>query len=303
MKYKNRKWLVLIFLLFPGMMLAQKADDKACQIIQKAVNYHCQKKYNKSLNTFQQFRKNYPAHELSEEAYYAMGMIYFEKGKYEKAKEIFNEIVSWKDYKKYDSTFRIWMCVEMKQKCDHFIRQEDLLTIQHESCIQLAEIGFKTKNYPLVYLSVENADKYYRVWNGCGTGDLQESIRLSLLYSRYYQATGLADTAIQVLLPTILEPAALPINYYKEAVNELVVLMKKRYTQPEINKLLNESIENLICDINKPNPNKEVHVYFINLLGVKIHVAPGYLFAANKDKEEVKNYIRNTDFYIRLVIL
>ena len=125
-------------------------------------------------------------------------------------------------------------------------------------------------------------------------------MRISLLYSRYYELVGVPDSAIRVMLKYALEPAALPVPYYTDVVNRLVSLMKQKYQPADIKKMLDEAIDSISIEIFIPRPNKSNRIYSINLLGVKIQVAPVYLFAGNKNPEEVKEYIKKTDFYQKL---
>lgn len=294
---------LLILFLLPGIrsIQAQENDPAACSYIQKAIRYHCEKKFRKTIKTLSQFRTKYPDHSMAEEALYAEGMTFYEKGKMTKARKVFEELLSLRNYKALDTSVSLAICASEAGLCDRFFIQEDLVILQHEACINLAEIGFKTGDQPFAYESIVNADKYYRFWYGCGTGDLEENIRLSILYSRYYEKAGIPDSAISVMLKYALEPAAMPVRFYPEALERLVALIKQRYKPDEIKKLIEESVENVSVEVVQPNPRKTNRIYYISFLGVKILVAPVYLLAGTVDPEDVKKYIRGTDFYQKLI--
>ena len=151
--------MVLLSMMFYFANIPALAQDaKSCEQVRKAVNFYCQKKYKKAISTLVEFRKMYPDHSLSEEALYAEGVAYFEWGKLKKAEKIFQELVAIKKYRDFDTSQEIAGCVTIDKLCNRFMIQENLLVLQHEACIKLAEIGFKTKNNFLIYESIVNAD-------------------------------------------------------------------------------------------------------------------------------------------------
>ena len=196
--------LIPVILLAGGVLMAeaQVNDTGPCKYINKATRFYCQKKYHRAMRTLNKFSKLYPGHVLSEEVSFARGVILQEKGRGMKAIPIFSLFITFKDSYRYDSTQAVyWYCNEYKMPCERLLMQEELVNLQHESCLRLADIYMDLKRYNEAMQWIVNADKYYRYWFGCGTGDLQESIRLATYYARIFELTGQTDVAIQTLLP------------------------------------------------------------------------------------------------------
>lgn len=286
----------VIFLSAQGFAQEKKSAD--CMYLKNAYSYFCQNKYKKVIKTLEAFRKDYPKHPLVEEAQYTIGLSYFKKGDHKNAMTIFQQIIDKNDYPFPDSSYDISGCVNMGSQCHAQILIPDFsLNVQHEACLQIAEIGFAEKNYPLVMSYLVNADRYYRYWYGCGTGDMEESMRMAKLFSRYYTETNNKDSAIKVLLAQSLEPGALGINGYSELKDRLINILKESYPIQDLKSKFDLAIENVYFESHLNDNGIETREYFIRFLDVNIPVAPPYLFAKMYDPLQVISYLQQTDFY------
>jgi tetratricopeptide (TPR) repeat protein len=291
--------LFLLAFLIIQPVFSQKKSKTDCYYIKSAYENFCAKKYKKTIKILTSFRAKYPKHPLVEEAHYAIGLAYFESGNLVKAEEVFRQIINKKDYPFPDSMYSISNCISYSG-CPYIMNPEMSVVLQHESCIKLAEIGFRLKDYNKVWLGIYNADKYYRYFYGCGTGDQEENMRLALLYSKYYHERGKLDSAICILLPHSLEPAALAMRFYPEISAELLKLLNEKYTTPVLRKTFEDAIIGMV-KVTSTGPDKhEVNNFYINFMGVKIQVAPTYLFGKTNNIEEVQQYVRSLDFYRNL---
>jgi tetratricopeptide (TPR) repeat protein len=294
--------IAIVILSIQGFTQDKKTPD--CQYLKDAYTYFCQKKYKKVIKTLEAFRKEYPKHAMVEEAHYTIGLAYFKKGDNENAIKTFQQIIDKNDYPFPDSSFDISGCVVMGSQCNERILIPDYsLNVQHEACLQIAEIGFKEKNYPLVLNYLVNADRYYRYWYGCGTGDMEENMRMAKLFSRYYVQINKMDSAIRVLLPESLEPAALGVNGYSELKDQLIKLLKENFPLQDLKTKFDLAIENLFYESHFNDDGVESREYFIRFMDVNIKVAPPYLFAKVFDQQIVVTYIHQTDFYLELLNL
>ena len=301
------KKLFCLFISFVIISVQGFAQDKKtadCMYLKNAYSYFCQKKYKKVVKTLEAFRKEYPKHPLVEEAQFAIGLSYFNKGDYKNARKTFQQIIDKTDYPFPDSSYDISCCVNIGSQCHAGILVPDFsLNVQHNACIQIAGIGFKEKNYPLVLNYLVNADRSYRYWFGCGTGDMEENMRMAKLFSRYYIETNNKDSAIKVLLVQCLEPAALGINGYSELKDQVIALLKANYPLQDLKTKFDQAIENIFYESHLNDNGVEIREYFIRFMDVKITVAPPYLFAKMYDQTQVVTYIQQTDFYHELLNL
>ena len=293
--------LVLLIAILSGHGFAQINKSTDCIYLNDAYTYFCQGKYKKVIKTLEAFSKHYPKHPLIEEAQYTIGLSYFKKGDDKNAMKIFQQIIYKKDYPFPDSPYDISSCINMGSQCHAQILIPDFsLNVQHESCLQIAEIGFKEKDYALVLNYLLNADRNYRYWYGCGTGDLEESVRLAKLFSRYYLAINNKDSAIKILFTQCLEPGALGLNGYSDLKVQLIKLLQEKYTQNDLKSKFDAAIDNIFYESSYNDNRAEIRQYYIRFMDVKIRVAPTYLFARMYDPLQVISYIRKSDFYLEL---
>jgi hypothetical protein len=293
--------LIICTVVITAQLFPQTATYPECNYLKDAYTFYCQKKYKKVVKTLEAFRKEYPKHPLVEEAQYAIGLSYFNKGDEKKAAKTFQQIIDKSDYPYPDSVFEITNCFSNGKPCNAGILIADFsLNIQHEACLRMADIGFKQKKYPMVLNYLVNADRYYRYWYGCGTGDMEENMRMAKLFSRYYLETNNTDSAIKVLLVQCLEPAALGVNGYSEVKDQVIALLKKNNSLQDIKTKFDQAIENIFYESHVNDHGVETREYFIRFMDVKIKVAPPYLFAKTYDPMTVVAYIKQTDFYLEL---
>jgi hypothetical protein len=293
----KRICLLFFMLFFSIFVFGQQELRKDCLYLKKAYDTYCEHNYKKTIKTLAKFRKEFPHHPLVEEAHYTIGLAYFESGNFTQSNRVFWNIINKKDYPFPDSTFSTSICFSTTGNCPLILMPDFSPSIQHEACIKLAETGFKTKNYPMAFTGIFNADKYYRYWYGCGTGDQEENMRLALLYSQYFYETGKKDSAIQVLLPHCLEPAAIALRYYPEIFSKTLLLLNEKYPVAELKKKFEDAIINMEVEVHKSADMHITYGYFIHFMDVKIPVAPAYLFGKTSDMKEVKKYVRSLDFY------
>jgi tetratricopeptide (TPR) repeat protein len=298
-----KKIFCLIFatVVLSAPVFSQVKTPPECFYLKDAYTYYCKKKYKKAIKTLESFRKEYPKHPLVEEAHFAIGLSYFNKGDNKNAIRTFQQIIDKSDYPYPDSVFEITNCFSNGKPCNACILQSDFsLNVQHEACLKIADIGFQQKNYPMVLSYLVNADRYYRYWYGCGTGDMEENMRIAKLFSRYYAETNNIDSAIKVLLVQCLEPAALGINGYSELKDMTIKLLKQNYSFEDLKTRFDQAIENILYESHTDEHGHETREYFLHFMDVKVKVAPTYLFAKTYDPITVVDYIKQTDFYLEL---
>lgn len=303
-KYIMKKIIITnLIVLFSLCSQARGTDSSeiVCNYLRTATESFCKGKYKKAVKTLKSFRVNFPNHILNEEAFYGIGLSYFESGKLGNAENIFINILYLNAEDKVMFSDEISRCDHFQDKCKLQLYPEIFLNIQHEACLRLAEISFQRKEYSKALGYIDKADTLYRHFYGCGTDDMQEDLRLALIYSEYYEKVDQLDSSIRIMLPLVLEPAAFPMNYYNDIVDRVVKLLKIRFKNDELKELIETSIENIYFYENQQNEGaKVIRTYFIKFFEREIQVAPIYLFGKNYNVEEVRNYIRNTTFYKKL---
>jgi tetratricopeptide (TPR) repeat protein len=293
--------LIITAVVISAQAFPQTKNSSECTYLNYAYSNFCKKKYKKTIKALEVFRLTYPKHPLVEEAQYAIGLSYFNKGDDKKAMKTFQQIIDKSDYPYPDSVFELSNCFTNGKPCNSGILIADFsLNIQHEACLRMADIGFNQKKYPMVLNYLVNADRYYRYWYGCGTGDMEENMRMAKLFSRYYIETNNTDSAIKILLVQCLEPAALGVNGYSEIKDQVIALLKQNYTLQDLKSKFDQAIENIFYESHFNDHGVETREYFIRFMDVKIKVAPPYLFAKTYDPMTVVTYIKQTDFYLEL---
>jgi tetratricopeptide (TPR) repeat protein len=293
-------FLVLIF-FFHGFLCAQTSHSDACTLLMDANSLYCSGKYRKSYKTLDTYRRLFPAHRLNEEALFAQGRILFEQKKRDQAKELFLTITDMKNYDRDESSPDFALCPYIKHDCKNILMPEMLLNLQHEACIYLYHIAMAEKDYESARKYLVYACEYYRFYYNCGTGDLQEDIRLSLLFSEYHESKGNKDSSIDVMLPYILEPQAYPLLYYEQLLERTAGLLHEYYEEDTLKREFHTSINEVYFidhthdaeHRKKPAPR----IYFIRFRGIEIQVAPQYLLSNTLDTEAVQDYIRESRFY------
>jgi len=292
-----RNLFVLVVFLISFQSYSQ-SEQEICILLKKATSEFCQMKYTSCAKTLNKFYKLNPDHFLSHEAVYAEGMCYYKAGNNKKAKVVLKKVMLFDNYNESDSSgYSVLLCDYLQQNCNNILVPDYLVNIQHEASILLFEISMKVKEYDEAYFHLDNARRYYRFWHGCGTNDMSESIRLSMLFSDYYDKTGKPDTAISELLTHLFEPAALPVMYYSELVNMTYAKMKKHFGDQKLQTELLTSVSNIYSEPYTDGHGHEAKHWYIKFFGQRIRIAPDYLFSKTDNIEEVQNYLRQTLFY------
>ena len=138
---------IITVVIISSQAFAQTKNSTECTYLSYAYSNFCQKKYKKTIKALEVFRLQYPKHPLVEEAQYAIGLSYFNKGDEKKAAKTFQHIIDKSDYPYPDSVFEISNCFNNGKPCNSGILIADFsLNIQHEACLRMADIGFKQKN-------------------------------------------------------------------------------------------------------------------------------------------------------------
>jgi tetratricopeptide (TPR) repeat protein len=288
-------YITLILLLFVGFSQAQ--NPQACKYLTKAAESYCAENYSKSIKNLKKLTKKHPNHSLIEEAYYAEGLCYFKKGKYNKAKQAFIYLLENITPKEIDSFGSdIFTCGYMQEKCRNILIPDYLLSIQHEACLKLADISLEENNLSDYYAYVKKADNTFRYWYGCGTGDYEEDMRLSIYYSKYYKAINNLDSSLSEVLPFIFEPAAFPNKYYQDIISQTSSLLLEKYSSDSL-KLEFEKSVNAVIQENLSKDNHPSYRYYVLFDEVYIPAGPMYLFEHNANRAEVITFIKNTAFY------
>ncbi len=295
-----KKHILLLGLFLSTFLLSYAQEStSACKTFDNAHQLYCNKKYVDAAKLLSQnYEKEFASIDSHRIIKLGMANAYFEGGKMKQASKIYQSIVDIEDYPTEGSVYLKENCFSSANRCPSFMLPKRLLENQHEANVMMAKASLKKRKYEKALGYIKNADLYYRYWYGCGTTDLETDLELSLLYAKYYEKTKMPDSAISKLVKNILEPAALPVPYYDEVVKEASRLINKQYSKSEIVKIMNEAIDNLyFVSFDSHHGESESRTYYIRLFGVEIKAAPEYLFEHNKDLEEVKDFIRNTEFF------
>jgi tetratricopeptide (TPR) repeat protein len=290
---------ILLLTLFIFGSLSSNAQKDACSYITKANQEYCDQNFKKASKSFKKLLKKFPEHSLNEESRFALGMSYFNTNKTKKAIEIFHKCLADTSSKEdYDED--IFNCNFMVNECKNILIPEQNKIIQHEAAIMLFEIYFKENQFDSAKKYLNLSTKKYRYFYNCGTGDLDEDIRLAVLYSRYFEKQNMIDTAVKVMLPFVLKPAAYPLKYYKDLTNRTIDMLTKYYQKSSLLSSFDTAIENLYFEEHPAPHGKVGKTYFIHYFNLSIQAAPNYLFEHSGTNEDVKKFIRETPFYQKL---
>lgn len=294
------KMIVRLIPLFLLVVISESvfSQERVCDKLLEANQAFCQKAYKKEAKILE---KDYHSSFLAIDSHLniriAMANAWRKAGKMKKAKKHYLAIIAYSDYPTEESVFLPIRCEKLNTSCGAFIKPNRMLENQHESNIEMAKFYLKKKKFNKAFFYIENADIYQRYWYGCGTGDLENDLRLSLLYADYYSKQKMVDSALMRILPNALEASAMPVPYYSDIVKETVKLLKSKYKRDALKTVLENAVEGLFYKPYKGMHGEEKREYFIRIDGIDIKVAPDYLMANNTNIEEVKSYIRQSEFY------
>ncbi|MBL6962423.1 MAG: hypothetical protein ISR55_01240 [Bacteroidetes bacterium] len=285
-----------ILLVLSTASTAQNHQD-ACKYLIHASRNYCDGHHRASIRNLKKLIKKHPGHTLEDEAFYALARSYQNLNKNNKAQELYLSILELKDEKEADSFgYELFDCSYMQAGCKNILIPDFLVNIQHEACLNLSEMALAKKDFKQALYYILIADKNVRYWYGCGTGDYEEDMRLSLFYSRYYEATQKSDSAIRVLLPYLFEPAAFPNSHYDDLVDRANHLLINKYEKDILKTKLDQVIDHIIQE-NLGDDHHSSYRYYVLFEGEYIPASPMYLFEHNGNKSEVIEFIKSTSFY------
>jgi len=292
-----KSFIVFFFFLISVFVSAQD-NSQDCFLLKKASKAYCENKFPQAAKILKEFYLAYPDHILSQEAIYGEAVCHYKSGKIKKASNVFHQLMQLTSYNESDTFgYSIIVCDFLQNNCKNILIADYLVNLQHEASIYLYHIEMKSNNYENAYIHLDNARRYYRYWYGCGTNDMAESIRLSMLFSDYYDKVGKPDTAINELMTNLFEPAALPVMYYDELVKMTYEKMKKYLGEQKLQIELLNAVSAIYYEPYTDGHGHEAKHWFINFYGQRIRIAPDYLFSKTDDIESIQNYLRQTLFY------
>jgi len=283
-------------LIFSVAVNAQTKD--ACFYLHKATDAYCAQKYKKVIRPLNDFIEKYPSHPLEEEAMFMKAYSCYLSGNKKVAVELFQEFLKRDNYNESDSFgINFFDCQLIAENCRNLLIPNMLVSMQHEAAILLFEQKLDEKNWGQAAYYLQEASDRYRLWYGCGTGDYDEDMRLASLSSKYYLAFGNKDSALRVLLPFTLEAAAFPSQYYKPLMEQAISLLKDIYGPVELKIMFERALSSIYYNSYDGHHSTESRIYYLRLIDVDIKVSPNYLFEHNINEQEVKDYVRATEFF------
>jgi len=293
----NRIVFLLLFVAISSKSFSQN-ESETCPYLKKAAELFCDEKYATSARVLKKFSDLFSTHMLAQEALYAEGLCYYNSGKIKKASKVLNELMKLQSYNDADTFgYSILLCNYLQNDCKNILIPDFLVNLQHEACILLFHIAMKEKSYDEAYNHLDDAQRYYRYWYGCGTNDMQESIRLAMLFSDYFDVVNKKDTAVFELLPHLFEPSAFPITNYEDLVKMTAVKLKTLYGERAVQEALTTSVSNIFYESTPDGHGHVAHSWYIRFYGKKIKIAPDYLFGKTDNPADVQNYLRQSLFY------
>lgn len=155
---------------------------------------------------------------------------------------------------------------------------------KHNACDDLAHIYLEKKNYNKALSYIQLFDSAFPFRHFCGNAYASYDIYKAKMYAKAYAGLGDTNSAIQKLLPEIIE-TGLADN--SSLVNLTVDLLKKSYDT----RVLKEEIENAVNGIyeRKAGPKKEYNLYFIKFMETELQL-PTYI-SLNRSTGEQANQL------------
>lgn len=246
-----KKILLPVLLLACSLAgLAQKAQKK----FDRAYDLYEKKQYDSALQQFIAiYNKGIGHQELIYRSYYFAGLIYLNTNNTIEAKKVYRDILS-TETESYEEDTDVW--------------DKPFSIIKHNSCKILAGMALKEKDYRQAFRYFSMADKEYPFIHFCGNAHESNAIFLARMYAKCYVGFGDKEKAIRLLLPYGFS------NHYadnSEAANELVALLKEKYSKDELRKQIAEAREGLYIEQRDQTP--WFAQAFVNIFGEKAEVS------------------------------
>lgn len=298
LNFEMKKIILLLTVLLMFQKVFPQNENEVCPLLQKAAKSYCDGNYKTSIKTLNEFLRLYPSHLLNQEAMYARGLCAYLSGKEKLAYRYLEEVMSLKSYQESDSFgYSILLCNYIQNNCKNILVPDYLQNLQHEASILLYELEMKNKNYAKAYVHLDNAARYYRFWYGCGTTDLEESMRLALLFSAYYDKINQPDTAVYELFPFLFEPSAFPGKYYENVCKTAADKLIKLKGEAEVKSELAKAVRDVYYESHEDLHGHEARIWYVRFFGFKIKASPEYLHSKVNSPDEVRQYLMQTTFY------
>lgn len=271
-------WTLLTICIQANGQKKEKTEEQ--KLFDKAIELHEDEELDSALIVFRQFRTQYPNSELSPRVHYNIGYILNEQGKKDEAKTILKEILE-SNYNEKDPGGRGLMGPQYA-------------LYKHFSCEQLADIYLDERNYVEAEKYVRLFDKKYPYEHFCGNELTAYQIFKSRSYAKVYDGQGKTDDAIKQLVPHVFN-TGLADN--EELIEDLIVLLDKKYKTDEVKNELKKSITTLKITESK----KRGETATIELYEFKVNVDENGLYDFNNTDYEINTKLEAQEKYLKVI--
>ena len=255
------------------------SKDNPEEFFAKGEKYYQEGNYKKAYSVFEKFLKKFPNDEGYPKAFYNTGIISLKISDTIKAESIFKNILN--------SNFND---LEGSGKD---IMDNPYTLYKHNSSRILSEIYFNRKNYnkALDYLKI--SDEKFKFYADCANAAVEYDIETAISFSKCYSALGDTNKAIEVLMPYVF-----PVLFggVKEAVNNLVPLLKSKYGVDEFEKEVKLMIDNIYFDKDYKKVFTKLFekpILFKFNLDLDDMIFEGKINKNAVTEEEIKEYVKN----------
>ena len=239
----------------------------------------------KVINNYDELIKNFPKSKHIFRALNNKGFALLELKKYDKAKEIFLQIVSSEANDKE------------KGGIGSGIMSEPFANYKNRALNMLANMEIQNKSYEeaIKYL---NETKKYPYRHFCGNAYAAEQLYMAEQLSKCYIGLNQNDKALDILLPNIFENG---LASNDELIDITIATLLKRNKKEDLKILFENSFKNIITEkeVNKKKSYTYTN-YYINFLNRKIKLTSWELFEGLTDLERenvLSKIIKESRFY------
>lgn len=256
------------------------------EYMKETYKYLSDNDYDKAKKNLIYIVNHFPHHTVYYEAYFNLGILYFEQKEYHKAENIFKKITN--------SNISILIDTVHNVYCDPY------KYYKNEACRDLCTIYYERGNYEKALHYHALSDTVFKFYHLCGNAHSSYAIYKAETYSKIYQKLNQPEKAIEKLLPHVF-PNYMSSN--EEIIADLLILLKNK---PNILQELDSAIANMYTKKTNSH-NYDSTVYCIRFQNVEIEIICDYFFLedilpAKKqyNAENVTEFIKASDFYIEI---
>jgi tetratricopeptide (TPR) repeat protein len=206
-------------------------------------------RYKEAQADWLQFMKQHPDSPLLGRAHYNLGLTWFHMKEYEKAAEVFLEILN-QPYNEKDANSLM----------------EPYTLYKHHSCRLLAEMNLKQKKFDEAEKYILLFDKKYPYQHFCGNEWSSYHKYYAIMLAQVYEGTNRFSQAIGLLVPHVFPDF---LSSDEVLIETLVTILQNHFSKAEIRKELNAAIQSLELKHTKKETTASVFLY-----GVKIKLDP-----------------------------